>query len=154
MDEINHRFDYLVDQSSQLVDTSQKYSFEVIDQAKGSIHFEGLNISYFRYTQANQQVFGFKIGSLAYITDIKHYSDDIFSFLEGTDLLFISALRRGTSPVHFNIDDAEEFARKVGAAKAYGIHLSSEVNYRQEMFKLGGSFLLGYDGLVEEFSYG
>ena len=93
-------------------------------------------------------ILGYKIGKLAYITDMKTIDDGELPYLEGTELLVVNALRFD-KPHHSHqlMDDAIAFARKVGAKQTLIIHVCHDVGLHDEVnLKLPEDINLAYDG--------
>lgn len=93
-------------------------------------------------------ILGYKIGKLAYITDMKTIDDGELKYLEGTELLVVNALRFD-KPHHSHqlMDDAIAFARKVGAKRTLIIHVCHDVGLHEEVNKiLPEGIDLAYDG--------
>jgi phosphoribosyl 1,2-cyclic phosphate phosphodiesterase len=99
------------------------------------------------YFQAKTKVNGFKVGSFAYLTDIRTFSEDIFSSLQGVKTLVISALRSKPSAVHLSIREAICFGEKLGTEKIYLTHLAHEVDHEKVASQLPSHVALAYDGL-------
>jgi phosphoribosyl 1,2-cyclic phosphate phosphodiesterase len=51
---------------------------------------------------------------MAYVLDIRSFSDEIFKMLKGVEVLILSALRYEPSPSHFSIEEALAFAKRSG----------------------------------------
>ena len=90
----------------------------------------------------------YRIGKLAYITDMKTMDEGEMRYLEGTELLVVNALRFD-KPHHAHqlVDDAIAFARRVGAKQTYLIHSCHDIG-RHEVVnqKLPSEIQLAYDG--------
>ena len=82
-------------------------------------------------------ILGYRIGKLAYITDMKTIDDGEMPYLEGTELLVVNALRFD-KPHHSHqlVDDAIAFARRVGAPKTYLIHSCHDIGLHEEVNKI------------------
>ena len=99
------------------------------------------------------EVIGYRIGDLAYITDIKEYPETIFDDLAGCKTLIISALRFGQSKLQFSIDEAVDFAKRVNASMTYFIHMSHEIEHNHLESLLPANIRPAYDGLEIPFEY-
>lgn len=98
-------------------------------------------------------ILGFRVGRLAYITDMKTINDSELPYLEGIDILVINALRF-TKPHHSHqlVDDAIHFSRSIGAKKTYLIHSCHDIGLHEVVNrKLPDGFHLAYDGQMIEF---
>lgn len=95
-------------------------------------------------------IIGYRIGRLAYITDMKTISDSEMPYLEDVDTLVVNALRF-TKPHHSHmlVDDAIAFANRVGAKQTYLIHVTHQIGFHDEAeSRLPENIHVAYDGLV------
>ncbi len=122
--------------------------FQLIPEARGEIEFRGVPLRYMTYRQGGMLVNGYRVGNFSYVTDISEYPDTIFEDLEGTETLVVSALRHTPSHVHFTVDEAVTFARKVGAKRTYFNHISHELDHEETNRTLPRDIQLAYDGLT------
>jgi phosphoribosyl 1,2-cyclic phosphate phosphodiesterase len=126
---------------------SAQFQFHVTKKPMGEEALGGLPFRYFRYSQGSMDVLGLRVGDLAYLTDIKVFSSDIFPFLEGVNTLVISALRFTPSIFHLSFDEAIAFAERVGAKESYFVHISHEIDHDNASQLLPKGISLAYDGL-------
>ena len=93
-------------------------------------------------------ILGYRIGDLAYITDMKTINDEELSFLVGVKILVVNALRwEKPHHSHMLIDEAIDFARRVGAEHTYFTHLTHEIGLHDEAnLRLPQGFEFAYDG--------
>jgi phosphoribosyl 1,2-cyclic phosphate phosphodiesterase len=97
-------------------------------------------------------ILGYRFGSFAYITDMKSIADDQLPLLVGVKTLIVNALRFD-KPHHSHqlVDDAIEFARKVGTRRTLLTHLCHDIGLHDEVnLKLPEGVELAYDGQVLE----
>ena len=93
-------------------------------------------------------VFGFRVGSFAYITDAKTVSDTELDKLKNLDVLVVNALHIEPHLSHFNLEEALAFIEKVSPKKAYLTHISHHLGFHDEVQKtLPQSVHLAYDQL-------
>lgn len=92
-------------------------------------------------------VLGFRVGSLAYCTDVSHVPQQSYGMLMGLDVLVIDGLQRTPHPTHFSIDQAIEVAMRVGAQRTYLTHIAHQVRHAEVEPTLPDGVRLGYDGL-------
>ncbi|TJY33954.1 MBL fold metallo-hydrolase [Pontimicrobium aquaticum] len=96
----------------------------------------------------NLQVFGFRFGDFAYLTDMKTVEDDEIEKLKGVKVLVVNALREEKHESHFNLKEALEFINKVSPERAYLTHISSLLGFHDEVEKkLPKNVFLAYDTL-------
>jgi phosphoribosyl 1,2-cyclic phosphate phosphodiesterase len=126
---------------------SGRLQLEILDQCNGTLDFLGMPISYFSYEQLGMAVLGIRIGSFAYVTDIKNYDDAILSHLLGVETLVLSALRFTPSHMHLTVDEAIDLAKKIHPKQTYLTHLSHDLDHEKTNAYLPASIQLAYDGL-------
>ena len=93
-------------------------------------------------------ILGYRIGKLAYITDMKTIDDGEMPYLEGTELLVVNALRFD-KPHHAHqlVDDAVKFARRVGAKQTWLIHSCHDIGRHEEVNRqLPDDIQMAFDG--------
>ena len=149
--DIKTRFYYLFDDRSPYTKLTTKFSLQVLDGERGETDFLGLRVGYMTYEQGGMQVNGFRFGSLAYISDIRHYPDSIFDDLAGVQTLILSSLRYTPSDLHFSVDEAVEFAKRVGAKETWLTHIAHELEHEKANAYLPSNVRMAYDGLKLEF---
>lgn len=93
-------------------------------------------------------VFGFRVGSLGYVTDGKALPPPTLAALAGVRTLVLNALWWGRPhPTHFNIEEAIAAAREVGAERTFLVHLTHRVGHRELERDLPADVRPAYDGL-------
>ena len=97
-------------------------------------------------------IMGYRIGKLAYITDMKTISDDELQYLEGVDTLVVNALRwKREHHSHQLVEDAVKFSKRVGAKRTYLTHLTHRIGLHENACRqLPEGFTFAYDGLIIE----
>jgi phosphoribosyl 1,2-cyclic phosphate phosphodiesterase len=93
-------------------------------------------------------ILGYRIGKLAYITDMKTIEESEYPYLEGTELLVVNALTF-TKPHHSHqlVDDALAFAHRVGAKQTLLIHVCHDIGLHESVNRLlPEGVQLAYDG--------
>jgi len=91
-------------------------------------------------------IVGFRIGQLAYITDMKTIPASEVPLLSGITTLIINGLRHTPHPSHQTIDEAIAFSRSVGSPETYLIHMSHHIQpHAIEAAKLPPGIHLAYD---------
>jgi phosphoribosyl 1,2-cyclic phosphate phosphodiesterase len=98
-------------------------------------------------------VYGFRVGSLGYVTDAKTLPEAALETLSGVSVLVLNALWFGRPhPTHFNVEEAVEAAQIVGAERTYLIHLTHRVRHQELLDRLPDNVTPAYDGLTIEIS--
>lgn len=149
--ELKSRFFYIFEGPAAEKKVTTNLGITLFPALEGVVDFEGLRIAYMSYLQGGMTVNGLRFGDLAFLTDIKDYDKSIFAALKDVKILVISALRHTPSPLHFTIDDAIDFAEKVGAEQTWLTHISHELDHEKLNAYLPPQIRTGYDGLEIEF---
>ena len=93
-------------------------------------------------------VMGFRILDFAYLTDVKRVEDVEKKKLRNLKVLVINALRIEPHYSHFNLEEAIEFAKEMGAERTYFTHISHLLGFHDEVeAKLPPGVHLAYDNL-------
>ena len=95
-------------------------------------------------------VFGYRFGEIAYVTDAKAVPEDLVARLRGVRYLVLNALWWREHPTHLSIGEAVEVARAVGAEQTYLTHLSHETGHAELAGQLPAGVAPAYDGLTLE----
>ncbi len=149
--EVLKRFDYLFIPNPYLAAAHPKFNLHTFCNQENQLNFAGLEIKYVCYEQGGMKVNGFRVGNLAYVTDIKEFTDQVFPPLMQVDTLVISALRETSSYMHLSVEEAIAFAKRIHAKKVWLTHLSHDLEHEQIEKKLPPHVRLAYDGLTIDF---
>lgn len=96
-------------------------------------------------------VLGFRIGNVAYCTDVNRIPDASWPLLDGLDVLILDALKPGRPhPSHFNLDQALEAVARAKPRQTYLTHMSHEMDYANPP-PLPANVALAHDGLSIDF---
>ncbi len=97
-------------------------------------------------------VLGFKVGNLAYLTDMNFLPEESLKLLEDLDVLVLNALRRREHISHFTLEGALEVIERLKPRRAYLTHFSHEMGLHSDLEKeLSEGVFPAYDGLEVEF---
>ena len=94
-------------------------------------------------------VFGYRIGKMAYLTDVNSLEDAEKEKLAGLDVLIVNALRIEKHISHFNLEEALQLIDQVRPKQAYLTHISHLMGLHDDIQKqLPENVFMAYDGLV------
>jgi phosphoribosyl 1,2-cyclic phosphate phosphodiesterase len=93
------------------------------------------------------EIAGFRFGRAAYLTDVSAIPESSFALLEGLDRLVISALRHKPHPSHATVEQAADWARRIGARQTWLTHISHDLSHEETNRMLPDGIRLAYDGL-------
>ena len=146
-DEVKLRYHYLLKPIAAGKSFSAQIDFLVLPEDFGSFELDGVRFQYFSYFQNEMKVTGFRVGNFAYVSDIRQYSEAVVEMLQGVDILVLSALRHVPTAMHFSIEEAIAFARRVSASKTYLTHIAHDLEYAETNAILPPDVRMSYDGL-------
>lgn len=145
--DVAQRFPYIFGGDKRVVGLVATFDVHLLEAQRGKVDFEGIPISYVTYEQAGMAVNGFRIGDMAYISDIRTYPETIFEDLAGVKVLVVTALRFTQSHLHFTVDEAIDFAEKIGAEQTWLTHISHDLDHEKTNAYLPPHVRMAYDGL-------
>jgi phosphoribosyl 1,2-cyclic phosphate phosphodiesterase len=94
------------------------------------------------------EVYGYRLGKFAYVTDCNVIPDTSFELLEGVEILILDALRYRPHSTHFSVTQAMEVAARIGAPRTILTHLAHEIDHDAPAVALPPGVEFGYDGLA------
>lgn len=96
----------------------------------------------------NLPILAYRIGPLAYITDMSVMSAESRQLLQGVRVLVVNALRPQQHPTHQTLQEAVRFVSQIAPERAYLIHMSHQMGLHQVVDKtLPSNISLAYDTL-------
>jgi phosphoribosyl 1,2-cyclic phosphate phosphodiesterase len=111
----------------------------------------GQSILPIRLEHGRLGVLGFRVGDLAYCTDVSRIPDASWPMLEGLDTLILDALRHEPHPTHFSLNEALAVIDRLRPRRAILTHLSHGFDHGPTESTLPPSVALAYDGLAVDF---
>lgn len=143
---LNTRFDYIfADENRYPGAPAVKVNTVIKDKP---FDLEGVEVVPIEAYHNRLQVFGYKIGGFAYLTDVKSIEEDQIQKIIGSKILVVNALRKEPHHSHFSLEEALAFAERVGAEKTYFTHISHIMGFHEEVEKqLPKNVFLAYDNL-------
>jgi phosphoribosyl 1,2-cyclic phosphate phosphodiesterase len=113
-----------------------------------NFEIEGIKVQPIRVMHARLPILGFRIGNIAYLTDVKTIELKAIEQLQNLDVLVINALRHKEHIAHLTLEEALETARRINARKTYFTHFSHDIGLHEEISNiLPKNVYLAYDGL-------
>jgi phosphoribosyl 1,2-cyclic phosphate phosphodiesterase len=92
-------------------------------------------------------VLGFRIGGLAYCTDVSDIPDSSWPLLTGLDDLVLDCLRFKPHPAHLCLEQALAIIAKLNPKRAWLTHMAHELDYEKVNPTLPANTQMAYDGL-------
>lgn len=119
------------------------YRFDTED-----LFIDGVKITPIRASHGFIPVHGFRIGDVAYMTDVKTIESTEKEKLKNLDILIINALRYEPHKTHLNIEEALALVDELKPKRTYFTHISYHLGFHKEVEKnLPENVFLAYDTL-------
>ena len=108
----------------------------------------GLPVEPIEVVHGEDRIYGYRIGSMAYVTDCSAIPEESRGRLRGLDLLIVSAIRYDAHPTHFTLAQALAAIDDLKPRRAVLTHLSHVFEYDTVNRQLPPGVELAYDGMV------
>ena len=151
-DELRRRFPYIFDDRVAVAPGTTRPRLDLRAYAEGvPRRILGVDLIPFRVPHGPEDAFGFRVGALGYVTDAKRLPRPARRILRGVRVLVLNALWLGSPhPTHFNVEEAIEASREIGAERTFLTHLTHKVGHRELLDRLPEGIRPAFDGLVVE----
>lgn len=97
---------------------------------------------------------GFRIGRLAYCSDVSNFPPTTAERLKGLDLLVIDALQYRSHPSHLSLSETLEWIERLAPKKAVLTHMHIPLDYETVRSETPDHVEPAFDGMVLEIPYG
>lgn len=105
----------------------------------------------FRVMHGQLPILGYRIGNMAWITDMLTVPEESYPLLEGLDCLIMNALRIEKHWTHQSLDEALKQAERIGPKETYFIHMSHQIGLHKQVNQdLPPHTHLAFDGMTWE----
>ncbi len=94
-------------------------------------------------------IYGYRIGNLAYMTDLKTLPEETYPLLKGCEVLIMGALRWNLPhTTHATIEESLEIVKSLSAREIYFIHMNGSVDQTNDQQKLPKHVRFAFDQQV------
>jgi phosphoribosyl 1,2-cyclic phosphate phosphodiesterase len=93
-------------------------------------------------------VLGFRVGKVAYCTDVSKIPDESYGLLEDLDVLVLDALQKKKHTTHFSLEEALEAAQRIKARQTWFTHIAHGISHAAINAELPEGIRLAHDGLT------
>ena len=97
------------------------------------------------------EIYGFRFGSAAYLTDFSSVPERSFDQLHDLDILFLDALRHKPHPTHSTVENSLRIVDRVKPKRAFFTHICHDLPHQVTNATLPQNVRLSYDGMKLEF---
>lgn len=146
---IRRRFDYIFDEQVVPVKGTSKPDLRLVPVGpERPVRVADVDVRPILVSHGVMDVYGYRIGDFAYVTDVKAVSPDAVDALRGVNVLVLSALFEKPHPTHLSIPEAIEVAQAIGAERTLLTHLTHRYSHRDLLERLPAGIEPAYDGLT------
>jgi phosphoribosyl 1,2-cyclic phosphate phosphodiesterase len=149
MAELAAKFSYIFDPSFMVNPATSKPELAAHVLEPGSAaSVAGVSVLPLALPHGGHHVFGYRVGPVAYLTDVKEIPDGVMGELRDLEVLVLNALLSRPHPLHLSIPEAIEAAQRVGARRTFFTHLTHDTTHAALAARLPPGIAPAYDGLV------
>jgi phosphoribosyl 1,2-cyclic phosphate phosphodiesterase len=145
--ELQQKFEYIFNPGPVEGGGIPQLRLNCIDAASGSIRVAGLKIIPVSLAHGSQECIGYRIGSVAYVTDCSYIGAASLDRLRNLSVLVLDCLRIAQHGTHFNFDQTMEVIRELRPKRTFLTHMGHDFDYEKLRRKLPKGVSPGYDGL-------
>jgi phosphoribosyl 1,2-cyclic phosphate phosphodiesterase len=117
----------------------------------GPFELFGARIEPVTVLHGDAEIFGFRFGSTAYLTDFSDIPEKSFSQLKNLDILFLDALRHKPHPTHSTVENSLRIVERVKPQRTFFTHICHDLPHAATNATLPPHVRLSYDGMKLEF---
>jgi phosphoribosyl 1,2-cyclic phosphate phosphodiesterase len=117
----------------------------------GSLELFGARFEPIVLIHGDAEIFVFRFGSAAYLTDHSEIPESSLSKLEGLDVLFLDALRYKPHPTHSTVEHSLHTVERLKPRRAFFTHICHDLPHEKTNAALPDNVKLSYDGMKLEF---
>jgi phosphoribosyl 1,2-cyclic phosphate phosphodiesterase len=145
---LQHIFKYIFDDDYKFGSIAQ-VDMHVLDHKP--IELFGATFTPIPVIHGEQEIYGYRFGSAAYLTDFSSIPEPSMEMLHDLDILFLDALRHKPHPTHSTLENSLSIAKMLRAKRTFFTHISHDLPHVATNQKLPPNVQLAYDGLKLEF---
>jgi phosphoribosyl 1,2-cyclic phosphate phosphodiesterase len=97
------------------------------------------------------EIYGYRFGSAAYLTDFSAIPESSMPRLQGLDVLFLDGLRYKPHPTHSTVENSIRIADRLQAKRVFFTHICHDLPHAATNAALPAHVRLSYDGMKLEF---
>jgi phosphoribosyl 1,2-cyclic phosphate phosphodiesterase len=117
----------------------------------GPVELFGARFDPVTVIHGDTEIYGFRFGSAAYLTDHSQIPENSVAQLQGLDILFLDALRYKPHPTHSTVENSLRIVEQVKPKRAFFTHICHDLPHEATNATLPPHVRLSYDGMKLEF---
>lgn len=144
IDHIRHCFGYALGQPTPQWDKPVLVPHVVEHEP---FELNGITITPIPLKHGHWGILGWRIGNLAWLTDMSDIPDNSMALLDGLETVFLDCLRDEPYPSHTSFEGACAWAERIGAQHSVLIHMTHSLEYETLKAHCPDGIEPGYDGM-------
>ena len=117
----------------------------------GAVEVFGVRFDPIILIHGETQIYGYRFGSAAYLTDHSEIPESSLDQLEGLDILFLDALRHKPHPTHSTVQNSLRIVERLKPKRAFFTHICHDLAHEATNASLPRNVRLSYDGMKLDF---
>ena len=143
MDHIQRNFSYAIREPAEF----WELPVLSVNPIEAPFQLFGVDIIPIPVKHGRLDILGYRIGNMAYLTDVSEISEQSLALLQGLDVLMLDCLRYKPHYTHINVEQSLAYASHIRARNTYFIHMTHEIEYQTLTNELPPDVHVAYDGL-------
>jgi phosphoribosyl 1,2-cyclic phosphate phosphodiesterase len=112
----------------------------------GPFELGGMTWTPIRLFHGDMPVLGFRVGNIAYCTDVNRIPPESYSLLENLDVLVLDALTLKPHATHFSLEQAVAETHRIKAKSTFFTHIAHGLGHAATCASLPDGVSLAFDG--------
>jgi phosphoribosyl 1,2-cyclic phosphate phosphodiesterase len=117
----------------------------------GPVELYGARFEPVKVLHGETEIYGYRFGAAAYLTDFSTIPEESFAQLQGLDILFLDALRHKPHPTHSTVENSVRIVERLRPRRAFFTHICHDLPHEETNASLPPHVRLAHDGLKLEF---
>jgi phosphoribosyl 1,2-cyclic phosphate phosphodiesterase len=117
----------------------------------GTFELFGARFEPIPIVHGDTEIYGYRFGSAAYLTDFSEIPESSMPLLQGLDVLFLDGLRYKPHPTHSTVENSIRIADRLKAKRVFFTHICHDLPHEETNAALPPHVRLSYDGMKLEF---
>jgi phosphoribosyl 1,2-cyclic phosphate phosphodiesterase len=118
---------------------------------EGVVELFGARFEPIPVIHGEMEIYGFRFGSAAYLTDHSEIPEASYEKLRDLDILFLDALRHKPHPTHSTVENSLRIVERVNPKRAFFTHICHDLPHEETNAALPENVRLSYDGMKLDF---
>jgi phosphoribosyl 1,2-cyclic phosphate phosphodiesterase len=146
--------EFLRDMFRYIFDPNYKFGgiaqLELIN-VDGPFELFGVRVEPVSVIHGEAEIYGYRIGSAAYLTDFSDVPKESLEQLQNLDILFLDALRHKPHPTHSTVENSLRIVEQLKPKRAFFTHICHDLPHAATNAVLPDNVRLSHDGMKLDF---